>query len=99
LLALTGRRLLWITDRERESYSRYGSIASYAPFDAVRSIGLTSGRSGHIFQVNLNGGSAWRIPITAESRWDCKRVAEEFAAALEIQKGRNEASRTELGRR
>jgi len=98
LLALTGRRLLWITDRERESYSRYGSIASYAPFDAVRSIGLTSGRSGHIFQVNLNGGSAWRIPITAESRWDCKRVAEEFAAALEIQKRRNEANWTEVRR-
>jgi hypothetical protein len=98
LLALTDRRLLWITDRERGSYSRYGSIASYAPFGAVRSIGLTSGRSGHILQVNLNG-SAWRIPIIAESRWDCQRVAEEFAAALEIQKGRNEASRTELGRR
>jgi hypothetical protein len=48
--------------------------------------------------VNLNGGSAWRIPITAESRWDCKRVAEEFAAALEIQKRRNEANWTEVRR-
>jgi hypothetical protein len=98
LLALTGRRLLWITDRERGSYSRYGSIASYAPFDAVRSIGLTLGRSGHILQVNLNCGSAWRIPITAESRWDCKRVAEEFAAALEIQMRRDEANWTEVRR-
>jgi hypothetical protein len=98
LLALTGRRLLWITDRERGSYSRYGSIASYAPFDAVRSIGLTSGRSGNILQVNLNGGSAWRIPITAEGHWDCKRVAEEFAAALEIQMRRDEANWTEVRR-
>ena len=40
LLALTGRRLLWITDLEEGSFSRYGSIASYAPFDAVQSIGL-----------------------------------------------------------
>jgi len=93
LLALTSRRLLWITDRERGSYSRYGSIASYAPFDAVLSIGLTSWRDGRILQVDLNSGSAWRIPIAAESRWDFERVAKEFAAALEMQKGRYEKPR------
>jgi hypothetical protein len=98
LLALTGRRLLWITDRERGSYWRYGSIASYAPFDAVQSIGLTSGRSGHVLQVDLSGGSAWQVPIASESPGGCQRVAEDFAAALEIQKRRNEASRTESRR-
>ncbi len=96
LLALTGRRLLWITDRERGSYSRYGSIASYARFDAVRSIGLTPGGGGQILQVNLNHSSAWQLPIAPESRWDWQRVAEEFAAALEVEKRRNEAGRTEL---
>src|SRR5580700_311395 len=40
LLALTSRRLLWITDRERGFYSRYGCIASYARFDAVLGVGL-----------------------------------------------------------
>ena len=48
LLALTGTRLLWITDRERGYRSRYGSIASYAPPNAVLHIGLTSGRFGDI---------------------------------------------------
>jgi hypothetical protein len=76
LLVLTSRRLLWITDRERGSYSPYGSIASYAPFDAVRSIGLTSGRGGDILQVNLDNGSAWQVPMASESR----RLAEDFAA-------------------
>jgi hypothetical protein len=90
LLALTSRRLLWITDRERGSYSRYGSIASYAPFDAV----LGFGRSADILRVNLTNGPAWQIPIALENR----RVAEEFAAALEIQKRRNEASRTAIRR-
>jgi len=98
LLALTSRRLLWITDRERGYYCRYGSIASYTPFDAVLSVGLRTGRGGHILQVDLNGGSAWRIPIESESQWDHQRVAEDFAVALEIQKRRNEASRTEAHR-
>jgi hypothetical protein len=93
LLAVTSRRLLWITDRERGSCSRYGSIASYAPFGAVLSIGLTSGR-GNILQVNLNNGPAWQLPIALEN----PRVAEEFAAALEIQRRRNEASRIEVRR-
>lgn len=98
LLAMTDRRLLWITDRERGSYSRYGSIASYARFDAVRSIGLAPGGGGQILQVNLNHSSAWQLPIAPESRGDCRRVAGEFAAALEVWKRRDEAGRTELRR-
>jgi hypothetical protein len=94
LLALAGRRLLWITDRERGSYSPYGSIASYAPLGAVLGIGLTSGRGGDILQVNLNSGSAWQVPMASEGR----RVAEDFAAALENQKRLNETSRTEARR-
>ena len=98
LLALTSRRLLWITDRERGSYSRYGSIASYVSFDAVLSFGLTSGRGGHILQIGLNDGSAWQVPIASDSPWDCQRVAEDFAAAIETQKRRNEASQPEVRR-
>jgi hypothetical protein len=95
LLALTGRRVLWITDRERGSYSRYGSIASYAPFDAVLGIDPVSSGAGDALQVKLSGGGDWRIPIAAESRWDRRRVAREFRAALEIRKKRKEASRRE----
>ena len=98
LLALTSRRLLWITDRERGSRSRYGSIASYAPFDAVLGIDLTSGRSGHILQVGLNAGSAWHIPIARDSRWDCQRIADDFAAAKDIQQRRHKTSRSEVRR-
>jgi hypothetical protein len=94
LLALTARRLLWITDRERGCYSPYGSIASYAPLDAVLRIGLTSGRGGDILQVNLNNGPVWQFPMASE----CRGVAEDFAAALENRKGRNETSRTEARR-
>jgi hypothetical protein len=98
LLAVTGRRLLWITDRERGYYSRFGTIASYAPFEAVLSIGLTSGRGGDFLQVDLKSGSAWQFPMASESREGRQRIAEAFAAALEIQKKGDEASRTEIRR-
>lgn len=77
LLALTARRLLWITDRERGFYAPYGSIASYAPLSAVAGIGVTPGGGGDILRVDLKNGSAWHVPIASE----CQRVAEDFAAA------------------
>jgi hypothetical protein len=40
---------------------------AYARFDPVLSVGLRSGRGGPILQVDLTGGSAWRIPIAFES--------------------------------
>jgi hypothetical protein len=76
LLALTSRRLLWITDRERGFYSRYGSIASYAPLDVVA--GLEAEQGSDILQVKLKDASPWQIPISAARRG----VAEEFAATL-----------------
>lgn len=77
LLALTSRRLLWITDRDRGFYSRYGSIASYAPLDFVE--GLEADPGSDILQVKLKDAAAWQIPISAARQG----VAEEFAAALE----------------
>jgi hypothetical protein len=76
LLALTSRRLLWITDRERGFYSRYGSIATYAPLEAVA--GVAADRGADFLQVELKDGSAWRIPRSAG-----REIADEFAGALE----------------
>lgn len=76
LLALTGRRLLWITDRERETHSPYGSVASYAPLHALRSVGLSSGPNVHILQVDLNGCPGWQIPIAS----GFERTAEDLAS-------------------
>jgi hypothetical protein len=95
LLALTDRRALWITDRDRGSYSRFGSIASYAPFEAVASIGVISGRRGDMLQVELKSGSAWQLPVAPESQ----RIAHDFAAALEIQKSLYRANFTTVSMR
>jgi hypothetical protein len=99
LLALTDRRVLWITDRDGGSYSRFGSIASYAPFDAVASIGVTSGQRGDMLQVDLKSGSRWRLPMASESREERQRIAHDFAAALEIQKSLYRANFTTVSMR
>jgi hypothetical protein len=91
LLALTGKRLLWITDRERGSYSRYGSVASYAPLGAVRTIDLASAGGGRVLRIDPSPSPPWVVPLAP----GFERVAGEFAAALEIRRRRNEASRTE----
>jgi hypothetical protein len=74
LLALTDRRLLWITDREKGLRSLYGSIASYAPLEAVSHITLISDS----LQVDLKGGLAWRVPIAPANR----QAVEELAALV-----------------
>ena len=74
LLALTDRRLLWITDREKGFRSRYGSIASYTPFDAATNVALTA---DHL-QVDLPGGVAWHVPVKPAYG----KAVEELAAAI-----------------
>jgi hypothetical protein len=65
-LAITERRLLWITERHRGSYERYGSILRFAPLKNVTDIFVHySGRnSGIIF--GLKGGTRWCIPLSAQ---------------------------------
>lgn len=66
LLVVTDRRLLWITDCERGFYSAYGSIASYAPFHAVRNILFVDSGAAPLVEIQLAGGQRWQIPITRE---------------------------------
>jgi hypothetical protein len=71
LLAVTERRLLWITDRENGFRSRYGTIASYAPIGAV----THAARAPDSLRVGLNGSHAWHVPIAPAYL----RAAEELA--------------------
>ena len=53
-----------------------------------------------MLQVDLNSGSAWQFPMASESREGRRRIADGFAATLQVQKlqvhkRRNGATRTE----
>lgn len=65
LVALTSRRLLWITDGDGRGYARYGTIARYAPLSRIAAIRRDPDR--RILRVVMSpSGVEWRIPAAAE---------------------------------
>ena len=67
LIALTPRRVLWITDRDSSGYARYGTIARSAPISAVRSIQLISVTEPPSLEVAFEAGPSWIVPLRAEN--------------------------------
>jgi hypothetical protein len=66
-LAITQRRILWITERNRAFYERYGSILRFAPLKNLTDVFVHhSGRNSGII-CRLKGGNLWCIPLPAEA--------------------------------
>jgi hypothetical protein len=68
LLALTPRRLLWITDRDRGTAARYGTIARYAPLRNTLKFAWEARGRGCALRIELAAGHAWHIPMPPEQR-------------------------------
>jgi len=68
LLLLTPRRLLWITDRDRGSQARYGTIARYAPLSRIRSVTWEVKKGDGALRIELAAGRRWEIPMPPEHR-------------------------------
>jgi len=68
LLALTQRRLLWITDRCEGRYEPYGTVAYCAPRRAISAVDFTDTSPAHTLRVHFPSGRKWLIPVTVEER-------------------------------
>jgi len=67
LIALTTRRLIWITDRYNGGYSRYGSIARYAAARSVARMERAREGGARILRVTFHSCEhAWVIPLSDE---------------------------------
>lgn len=67
LIALTTKRVLWITDRDRNGYARYGSIARYAPFSNIARICRAGDGDAHTLRVIFDSCEhQWQIPVAGE---------------------------------
>lgn len=77
LLAITSRRVLWITDRERSGETRelYGSIARYAPLSNVAGISLDTQK----LRINFQAAPCWSIPIRQQIDREISRTVSEGA--------------------
>jgi hypothetical protein len=65
-LAITSRRLLWITERNRGCYEPYGSILRFAPLKNLTDIFVhSSGRNSGLF-CRLKSGTLWYIPLESQ---------------------------------
>jgi hypothetical protein len=65
-LAITSRRLLWITERNRGCYEPHGSILRFAPLKNLTDIFVhCSGRNSGFF-CRLKGGTLWYIPLESQ---------------------------------
>jgi hypothetical protein len=69
LLALTNRRLLWITDRDGGACARYGRIARYARLGCVAQVVRERVDGEGFLRVGFGAPEAeWRIPVS-EDQW------------------------------
>jgi hypothetical protein len=65
-LAITNRRLLWITERNRDRYARYGSIVKWAVLGNVADLLVEgAGRSCRLV-CRFKSGASWDVPLPAD---------------------------------
>jgi hypothetical protein len=65
LIVLTNRRILWISDRRKTSYERYGAISRCAPLVALGQIRFVFIAGQPHIEVLLLSGEMWRVPVTS----------------------------------
>lgn len=78
LAAVTSRRLLWITERHKGNYQRYGTVshsAALASFDGAQCV--RTERGCHL-EIAFHSGEPWQIPLGEE----LEREARGFEAAV-----------------
>jgi hypothetical protein len=67
-LALTTRRIVWITDRNDAHRAEYGTISSYTPSKNLLAVNITDGHENCELMVELIGGLRWTIPVPVALR-------------------------------
>jgi hypothetical protein len=77
LVALTNRRVLWITDRVRERYSAYGTVTRSAPVGALAQLTCRPTAENCALSVKFSSEASWSIPLPLDKLAEAHRFAEE----------------------
>jgi hypothetical protein len=79
LVLVTSRRLLWITERRKGRYERYGTVSHSARLASIAGVRRIWDDKRDGLEIAFRYGDAWHIPL----RENEKQEAQRFAAALE----------------
>jgi len=82
LVALTNRRVLWITDRVQERYEPYGTVTRSAPVRALTQLTCRRTEESCALLVRFSSDASWRIPLPLDRQAEAQRFAEEGACQL-----------------
>lgn len=79
LVVLTNRRVLWIADRWRGYYERYGSVSRTAPLHCLT--GARCQRTGdrRDLTISFRRGPSWNVPLVPSAYEEAEAFAEKLA--------------------
>jgi hypothetical protein len=78
LVAVTDRRVLWITERVQERYELYGTVTRSAPFRALAQLTCQRTDGNCALSVKFASEASWRIPLPLERQAEAHRFAGEI---------------------
>ena len=81
LVALTNRRVLWITDRVQERYAPYGTVTRSAPVRALAQLTCQGTAENCALLVKFSSEASWRIPFPLERQAEAHRFTQAVAVA------------------
>ena len=77
LIALTTRRVLWITDQCEGMYERYGTTSVAAPLASLRGVAREADKTACGLRLSFGGAAQWRTPVSAGHEAAVGEFAEE----------------------
>jgi hypothetical protein len=83
-VALTNRRVLWITERVKERYEPYGTVTRSAPVRALAQLSCRRTEEHCDLLVKFSSGASWSIPIPVERQAEARRFADAVADAVAV---------------
>jgi hypothetical protein len=78
LVLVTSRRLLWITERHKGSYERYGTVSHSARLPSIAGVRCVWTEPGGVLEIAFHSGDPWHVPLREDQEQDAVR----FEAAI-----------------
>lgn len=78
LVAVTDKRVIWITDQCKDRYERYGSVVSSTPIRRVMNTEVQE----NTLLIRLDASVSWSIPVPTEGREEAEALARSMRETL-----------------